>query len=99
MPYDYRSVMHYEAYAFAIDRDVMTIEPKQRGITLGQRKRISDIDVKKIQICYGCIPRPNKGIVTTANPFGGHLTPQISNKTTARKNILYNLVLKYHIYT
>ena len=47
MPYDYRSVMHYEAYAFAIDRDVMTIEPKQRGITLGQRKRLSDIDVKK----------------------------------------------------
>jgi len=47
MPYDYKSVMHYEAYAFAIDRDVMTIEPKQRGITLGQRKRLSDIDVKK----------------------------------------------------
>lgn len=50
MPYDYRSVMHYEAYAFAIDRDVMTIEPKQRGITLGQRKRLSDIDVYQDQI-------------------------------------------------
>lgn len=84
--------MHYPAYAFAIDKDVMTIEPKQRGITIGHRKGLSGIDVKKIQILYGCIPKPNKGAVTTPNPFGEHGTPQISNITALRKNVLYNLV-------
>lgn len=54
--------MHYGAYAFSINGDVMTIEPKQSGIRLGQRKGLTDIDAKKIQIVYGCIPRPNIGL-------------------------------------
>lgn len=77
----------------------MTIEPKQSGIRLGQRKGLTDIDAKKIQIVYGCIPRPNIGAVTTANPWGEHVTLQISNNTAPRKNILYHLVFKFHIYT
>jgi hypothetical protein len=86
MPYDYGSVMHYPAYAFAVDRHRMTIEPKQSGVTIGQRVRLSDIDAKEIQILYGCIPRPGSGAVTTVAP-GGHVTPQISHITTPRKNI------------
>merc|ERR1712179_59105 len=58
MPYDYGSVMHYSAYAFATNRRQMTIEPKQQGVTIGQRVRLSDIDAKEIQILYGCVPRP-----------------------------------------
>ncbi|KAL4240304.1 Meprin A subunit beta [Mactra antiquata] len=54
-PYDYGSIMHYSAYAFAIDRSKMTIEPKQPGVTIGQRVRLSNIDVKEIQLLYGCI--------------------------------------------
>ncbi|XP_021341865.1 astacin-like [Mizuhopecten yessoensis] len=65
MPYDYGSVMHYSAYAFAVDRSQMTIIPKQQGVTIGQRVRLSDQDAKEIQIYYGCIPRPD-GHATTA---------------------------------
>ena len=43
--------MHYGAYAFSINGDVMTIEPKQSGIRLGQRKGLTDIDAKKSKLC------------------------------------------------
>ena len=39
-PYDYGSIMHYGAYAFAKDRNKMTLEPKQRGVIIGQRVRL-----------------------------------------------------------
>ncbi|KAJ8319101.1 hypothetical protein KUTeg_004192 [Tegillarca granosa] len=58
-------VMHYSAYAFAVNRRMMTIEPKQPGVTIGQRVRLSDIDAKEIQILYGCIPRPTSTGVTS----------------------------------
>ncbi|ESO87421.1 hypothetical protein LOTGIDRAFT_194410 [Lottia gigantea] len=57
-PYDYESVMHYSAYAFSQDRRKPTIIPKQRGVSIGQRTHLSPIDVKEIQILYGCISRP-----------------------------------------
>nr|XP_011415611.1 astacin-like [Crassostrea gigas] len=66
-PYDYGSVMHYSAYAFAIDRRKVTIETLQPGVTIGQRVRLSEIDAKEIQIRYGCIPRPG-------SPPGGAVT-------------------------
>ncbi|XP_069123652.1 hatching enzyme 1.2-like [Argopecten irradians] len=59
MPYDYGSVMHYSAYAFAIDRSKMTIIPKHNGVSIGQRTRLSDQDAKEVQIYYGCVPRPD----------------------------------------
>ena len=45
-PYDYGSIMHYSAYAFAVDRSQMTIEPKQHGVTIGQRVALSATDIK-----------------------------------------------------
>ncbi|KAK6169364.1 hypothetical protein SNE40_020432 [Patella caerulea] len=56
--YDYESVMHYSAHAFAVDRRKPTIIPKQRGAVIGQRTHLSPIDIKEMQILYGCIPRP-----------------------------------------
>lgn len=81
MPYDYGSVMHYPATAFAIDRRRMTIEPLQSGVTIGQRVRLSEIDAKEIQILYGCIPRPQTGSVTTSQP-GVTNTPHVIHVTT-----------------
>lgn len=68
-PYDYDSVMHYSAHSFAIDRDRVTIEVLQPGVTIGQRTHLSDIDIEEIKIRYGCIPRK------TAVPSGSHTGP------------------------
>ncbi|XP_052250693.1 zinc metalloproteinase nas-13-like [Dreissena polymorpha] len=54
-PYDYGSIMHYSAYAFAIDPHKMTIEPKHHGVTIGQRTALSLTDIKEIQLLYDCI--------------------------------------------
>lgn len=75
MPYDYGSVLHYSAYAFAKDRHKMTIEPKQAGVTIGQRVRLSDLDAKKVQILYGCVPRPSSPGQTPA-PSSNPITNQ-----------------------
>ena len=52
--YDYNSVMHYGAYAFAVDRRVPTIIPKVQGARIGQRAGMSAIDIERVQILYGC---------------------------------------------
>jgi len=45
-PYDYGSIMHYGAHAWAIDPSKFTIEPKQPGVTIGHRKEMSPTDIK-----------------------------------------------------
>jgi len=55
--YDYSSIMHYSAYIFAVDGSKPTITPKAnlaKGQQMGQRLRLSDLDVKRIQLLYGC---------------------------------------------
>ena len=37
-PYDYDSIMHYGSKAFAVDRSIPTIIPKQSVQNMGQRK-------------------------------------------------------------
>ncbi|KAK3595105.1 hypothetical protein CHS0354_002356, partial [Potamilus streckersoni] len=70
-PYDYGSIMHYDAYGFAIDRSRPAMEPKKPGVTIGQRVRLSDIDIKKIQLYYGCTTSSN---INTPAPTV-HVTP------------------------
>jgi meprin B len=89
-PYDYGSIMHYGMYAFAKDRSKPTIEPKKAGVTIGQRVRLSDIDVKEIQILYGCINRPSThggsgGFVTSA-PIPTAAPPAGSDVCTFEKD-------------
>jgi hypothetical protein len=55
-PYDYGSVMHYGAYGFAIDPTIptiITINPENAEI--GQRVTLSEIDIERVQIHYGCL--------------------------------------------
>lgn len=54
VPYDYDSVMHYGAYAFARYRGVRTIQSKPAGKRLGQRNGLSDKDKLQVQRLYGC---------------------------------------------
>ena len=51
--YDYESIMHYDMYAFS-KNNKPTIVPKKPGVTIGQRKGFSDLDVYKINKLYEC---------------------------------------------
>jgi len=53
--YDYGSVMHYSAYAFAIDNSVPTIIPHDPDAEIGQRTQLSELDKERVQIYYCCI--------------------------------------------
>lgn len=52
--YDYGSIMHYPMYAFTTAYPKITIKPKQAGVTIGQRQRLSPLDVKGINDFYEC---------------------------------------------
>ena len=52
-PYDYPSVMHYEKTAFSSNL-LPTIEPLQPNVKIGQRYKLSSIDIQEIRLFYGC---------------------------------------------
>ncbi|XP_020901461.1 zinc metalloproteinase nas-4, partial [Exaiptasia diaphana] len=52
-PYDYKSIMHYEAYDFSKNRRV-TIAAKKSGIVLSNRVGPTDIDIKQMNLMYKC---------------------------------------------
>ncbi|CAI9543459.1 unnamed protein product, partial [Staurois parvus] len=75
-PYDYGSVMHYDAYAFTNTSNQPTIVPKpDPNVPIGQRIGLSALDVLKINRLYQCsvcstLLNSNTGIFTSANyPF------------------------------
>lgn len=50
--YDYKSIMHYGAYAFT-KNGLKTIETKNSEV-IGQRTALSALDVKKVNVMYDC---------------------------------------------
>jgi astacin len=50
--YDYDSIMHYGAYAFA-KGSLPTIVPNESGVTIGQRSGLSKDDIAAIALMYG----------------------------------------------
>lgn len=52
-PYDYNSVMHYGSHAFAKGFGA-TISPLKDGVSIGQRRGLSETDIKKINKLYKC---------------------------------------------
>jgi len=56
-PYNYGSVLHYSAYAWAIDPTVRTIiaHDEDAGSEMGQRVSLSKWDIERVQILYGCL--------------------------------------------
>nr|VFU02997.1 mRNA [Oulactis sp. MM-2018] len=52
-PYDYDSIMHYVRKAFSRNgRD--TVVPTKSGVTIGQRRGLSRIDIRQINKLYNC---------------------------------------------
>ncbi|OWA53846.1 putative Zinc metalloproteinase nas-14 [Hypsibius exemplaris] len=68
IPYDYNSIMHYGFNYFAQDKNLPTIVPKTEGANIGNRKTLSDSDVKKINLLYGCADSVTQEPATTPDP-------------------------------
>jgi hypothetical protein len=49
--YDYASIMHYPGVSFSLDQSE-TIIPKKEGVTIGQRKGLSEGDIATIRMLY-----------------------------------------------
>ena len=52
-PYDYTSVMHYQAAAFSANGSA-TIVPLQPNVKIGQRYKLSPTDIAAIRKFYNC---------------------------------------------
>ena len=64
--YDYGSVMHYDRYAFALNRTQPTITPTMNASAfIGQRAGLSLTDIIEIQRFYDCIPMSTTSTSTT----------------------------------
>ena len=61
LPYDFESVMHYKSKEFAIDDESWTIRPHEKYSKhkIGQRKRMSPLDIARINKLYKCPNRDN----------------------------------------
>ena len=53
-PYDYGSIMHYGKGSFSKSWFGRTITPKKSGVSIGQRKKLSPIDIKEANLYYNC---------------------------------------------
>ncbi|XP_022789402.1 astacin-like metalloendopeptidase isoform X2 [Stylophora pistillata] len=54
VPYDYNSVMHYGSFFFARERGMRTLHAKVKGVDIGQRERLSTLDIQKGRMLYQC---------------------------------------------
>ena len=58
--YDYKSVMHYGPFFFARERGLRTLRPKTKGVVIGQRETLSELDVKQGRLMYQCDEQSNE---------------------------------------
>ncbi|CAH1790161.1 unnamed protein product [Owenia fusiformis] len=70
LSYDYGSIMHYGPTAFTKNGQ-RTIVPRQSGVTIGQRRGFSNLDIQKINILYNC--------------KGGATIPPVTARPTTRR--------------
>lgn len=54
--YDYGSIMHYSATAFARDKSKPTLIPKDPAKKIGQRRALSPLDIQGIKLLYAAAP-------------------------------------------
>ncbi|OWA55477.1 putative Zinc metalloproteinase nas-38 [Hypsibius exemplaris] len=88
LEYDFKSVMHYGEYDFAIDPNVWTIRPKEKykKTYIGQRNGLSQIDIQKIIIMYNCTEDPDptiEDLISTIPPTQLKATHMTTRASTA----------------
>jgi hypothetical protein len=66
--YDYGSVLHYSAYAFAVDPSIPTIIPHDPNAEIGQRITLSALDIERVQILYGCLAAEDSKFFKNLDP-------------------------------
>ncbi|XP_070539299.1 bone morphogenetic protein 1 homolog isoform X2 [Ptychodera flava] len=52
-PYDYDSIMHYGTHYYSKNR-LWTLKPKVQNARIGQRKKLSDLDIIQTNLLYRC---------------------------------------------
>lgn len=82
-PYDYHSIMHYNALAFTANGKP-TIVPRDSSYTdiIGQRHGLSEGDIKRINIKYKCN--------VDKSSFFGHITPYVKSPSIVPYKTLYS---------
>lgn len=83
--YDYDSIMHYGKTDFAKSFGLNTIEPLYDGVTIGQRRGLSENDALKLNKLYNCEDVGGKGPLkrtTTPKPVEYTTTEWIVDTTT-----------------
>ena len=84
-PYDYGSVMHYGSTAFAINSSSPSIIAVLNSTAgLGQRVRLSPIDILEIQRYYGCVPTPPDPNATTTTTTASTTRTTTTTTSTTR---------------
>ncbi|KAM9825750.1 low choriolytic enzyme-like [Syngnathus typhle] len=53
-PYDYNSVMHYGRFAFSRNRQPTIIPIPNNNVAIGRADRMSPIDIRRVNLLYGC---------------------------------------------
>jgi len=82
LPYDYGSVMHYEANAFSANGQLTIVPTQNATAVIGQRVGMSEIDVLEVQRYYGCLPTPTATAITSTTTTVTSTSTQASTTTT-----------------
>lgn len=97
LPYDYNSLTHYGNTTFSVDGKKLTIVPLKKGVSIGQREGMSQLDIIQLQRLYGCKERKvikpqTPGMVTPNCTFDSdfcgwthvEILPPLKNNTWTR---------------
>ncbi|XP_032399481.1 high choriolytic enzyme 1 [Etheostoma spectabile] len=54
LPYDLESIMHYGPYFFSVNGSPTMLPKGQKEVVMGQRTRLSSLDIQKLNKLYNC---------------------------------------------